>query len=209
MTTALVIALAYALGAVPFSFLAARLVADTDIRKVGDENVGAANVFRHAGLVAGIAALAGDVGKGVLVVVAARWFGAGWLLVMLAGAAVVMGHNRTPMLRFRGGRGASPTAGVLFVLAPGGVVIAAGLTVAVFLATRSMTWSGFSLFAPVPLACWLLGAPLSLVGYTAALPCLVGLTHAVSVRHLPEGARRETGMLWVARGGDERARAYR
>ena len=198
MTTALAIALAYVVGCLPFSFLMARLAADTDIRRIGDENVGAANVFRHAGLIAGIAALVGDVGKGALAVIAAQSLGAGWLLVLFTGLAVLAGHNWPVTLRFRGGRGASATTGVLLVLAPGGMLISLGLAALLLFATRKMIWCSLGLFAPAPLFCWLLGGSFSLVAYAVALPALVGLTHALTTRRLPEAAKREAGMFWVA-----------
>jgi glycerol-3-phosphate acyltransferase PlsY len=198
MTTALAISLAYLVGCIPFSFLVARLAADADIRQLGDENVGAANVFRHVGLVPGIAALAGDVGKGALAVIAAQALGAGWLLVLFVGVAVLAGHNWPATLHFRGGRGASATAGVLLVLAPGGMLISFALAALLLFATRNMLWCTLGLFTPVPFLCWFLGAPASVAAYAAALPALVGLTHALTVRRLSDAARKEAAVFWVA-----------
>ena len=57
MLPSALIALAYLIGSIPFSFLVVRLVAGKDVRDHGSGNVGATNVARTAGKVAGIVAL--------------------------------------------------------------------------------------------------------------------------------------------------------
>ena len=57
MTQALVVALAYLLGSIPFAFLAGR-ARGVDLRTVGSGNLGAANVFRTLGREMGIAVMA-------------------------------------------------------------------------------------------------------------------------------------------------------
>ncbi|MCL6642658.1 MAG: glycerol-3-phosphate acyltransferase, partial [Candidatus Bipolaricaulota bacterium] len=54
----------YLVGALPFSYLVARLKR-IDIRQHGSGNVGATNVTRVVGAGYGALALLGDVGKGV------------------------------------------------------------------------------------------------------------------------------------------------
>ena len=71
MTQALVVALAYLLGSIPFAFLAGR-ARGVDLRTVGSGNLGAANVFRTLGREMGIAVMAADILKGVVAVVIAR-----------------------------------------------------------------------------------------------------------------------------------------
>ena len=59
-----VIAVAYLIGSIPFSFLVARAFGVHDVRRVGSGNVGATNVLRNAGKMAGALALLLDLGKG-------------------------------------------------------------------------------------------------------------------------------------------------
>src|SRR5258708_32318974 len=61
---------AYFLGSIPFGLLLARLFGAADVRKVGSGNIGATNVARVAGPLAGILTLPFDTGKGA----AAGWF---------------------------------------------------------------------------------------------------------------------------------------
>src|SRR5688572_22876514 len=75
MLPGLVVALAYLIGSIPFSFLVVKLVAGKDVREHGSQNVGATNVARTAGKIPGIIALLLDIAKGYVAVVIV------WLIV--------------------------------------------------------------------------------------------------------------------------------
>ncbi len=199
MVAALSLALAYLLGSTPFAYLIGKLKG-VDVRRVGDHNVGTANVFRHAGLTAGVTTLVADIGKGALAMVVTRALGGEWLLAYLAGGTAVAGHNWSVFLRFRGGRGMGPMIGVLLILLPREMSIALGFTAVPLFLTRNLIWCGMALFIPLPVLCWFFGEPLSLLVYSMALPCLLGLTHWLTTRHLPPEARKEAETLWVASG---------
>ncbi len=51
----LIMLLGYFLGSVPTAYIAGRLSKSVDIRRVGDGNMGAANVFREVGAKMGMA----------------------------------------------------------------------------------------------------------------------------------------------------------
>ncbi len=198
VNVALSLLLAYLLGSIPFAYIIGKL-SGLDIRKVGDRNVGTFNVFRHAGLVAGIATLVADVGKGALAIVVAKALSGHELVVFVAGVAAVIGHNWPVFLRFRGGRGLAVVIGVLLVLLPREMVIAAALGIMVLLVTRNSVWFGVALFVPLVLLCLLFREPVSLLIYSVALPCLAGISHWLTTRHLPPEAQKEALMFWVAR----------
>ena len=198
MNAALSIVIAYLLGSIPSAYIIGRL-SGLDIRKVGDRNVGTFNVFRHAGLVAGIVTLIADVGKGALAIVIAKVLSGHELVVFIAGVAAVIGHNWPVFLRFRGGRGLAVVIGVLLALLPREMVIAAALGIAVLFVTRNSVWFGVALFVPFMLLCWLFRERVSLLIYSAALPCLAGLTHWLTTRHLSPEAQNEAVSFWIAR----------
>mgnify|MGYP002176263256 CR=1 FL=1 len=54
----------YLIGGLPTASIAARNLKDLDIRRLGDRNPGAANVYRSIGPAAGIAVAATDIAKG-------------------------------------------------------------------------------------------------------------------------------------------------
>ena len=200
MNAALSIVIAYLLGSIPFAYIIGKL-RGLDVRKVGDRNVGTFNVFRHGGLVAGIATLIADVGKGALAIVVAKLLSGNELAVVFgAGVAAVVGHNWPVFLRFRGGRGLAVVIGALLALLPIEMLISVAISIAVLFATRNSVWFGVALFVPLVLLSWLLfHEPVSLLIYSAALPCLAGFTHWLTTRHLSPEAQKEAVSFWIAR----------
>ncbi|MGQ9477905.1 MAG: glycerol-3-phosphate acyltransferase [Candidatus Bipolaricaulia bacterium] len=101
------------LGAMPFSVWLGRLFLDDDIRRYGDGNPGAINLWRAGGWRLGLPAVLLDGLKGALFVGLAhsRYGIPGWSLVPVALAPVV-GHAFSPFLRFCGGKAVAVTFGV-------------------------------------------------------------------------------------------------
>ena len=114
----LIIIAAYLIGSIPFSHIFPRLLKGHDVRQQGTGNVGASNALIVAGKWAGLLALAGDIAKGIAVIVLARCFGlADWAIAAVALAAV-LGHDFPIFLGFKGGKGVAVTGGVLMALDP-------------------------------------------------------------------------------------------
>ena len=133
MRTGVAVALiagAYLLGSISFSYLIVRLLQGRDVRKVGSGNAGATNVLRTAGRGAGAAALVLDIGKGIAAVLIPRSLEAPPSVVAGAAVAVVLGHVFPIFLGFRGGKGVATSAGALGALAP----VALGLSLIIFFA---------------------------------------------------------------------------
>ena len=73
MDTFLPIVLGYTVGSLPVGYLIASRLCGIDLRRVGSGNVGAANVYRSAGLWTALLVIAVDVAKGAgSVMLAAR-----------------------------------------------------------------------------------------------------------------------------------------
>jgi glycerol-3-phosphate acyltransferase PlsY len=123
MIPALVIVGGYALGSLPFGLLIARWWAGIDVREHGSGNIGATNVYRVVGKPAGALVFVLDVLKGYIppIVAAALLLNEWWIVG--AGFAAILGHNFSPFLGFKGGKGVSTSLGVLF-----GIAWKAGLT---------------------------------------------------------------------------------
>ncbi len=105
----------YLLGSVPFGYLIFYLSEGKDIRGLGSGNIGATNVLRSKGKLAGLATLLLDVLKGALPIVYGRiHFDLPWI-VLLGGLAVLLGHVFPVFLKFRGGKGVGSLVGVFLV----------------------------------------------------------------------------------------------
>jgi acyl phosphate:glycerol-3-phosphate acyltransferase len=105
----------YLLGSVPFGYLIFYFSEGKDIRTMGSGNIGATNVLRSKGKLAGLATLALDILKGALPIVYGRiHFDLPWI-VLLGGLAVLLGHVFPVFLKFRGGKGVATLVGVFLV----------------------------------------------------------------------------------------------
>jgi glycerol-3-phosphate acyltransferase PlsY len=109
---------AYLLGSIPFSFLVARAFGVEDVRKVGSGNVGATNVMRAAGRLAGILAFVGDAAKGGIATSLVRALAGGDTLPAWAATCAILGHMYPVWLGFKGGKGVSTGVGAFIPLAP-------------------------------------------------------------------------------------------
>ena len=193
MTTALLIALGYLIGSVPFAFLVARRAGTLDIRRVGSGNVGAANVLRSAGTRAAAWTAVFDVSKGAIAVAAAWWAGGSVPTAAAAGVAAVAGHICPVWLRFRGGKGVATSFGVFVVLAPAASVGALALFAAVVRMTRYVSVG--SIAAAISLGPLVYAASASRILTRAALVSggLVLFTHRQNVARLLDGTERRLG----------------
>ncbi len=146
------LALAFALGSIPFGLFVGRVFFKADIRASGSGNIGAANALRTFGRKAGFAVLVLDALKGVAAVAAARHLvlhvpllftdvtgdaasGPVWALVPLAGLAAIAGHCYSPWLAFRGGKGVATFLGATLALSPVSALTFAGVWLGIVLPT--------------------------------------------------------------------------
>ena len=179
-----VVLLGYVTGSVPTTYIAGRMLGAGDIRHLGDGNVGARNAYHRLGPKVGISIFCVDVAKGSLPVLVAQGIGVSQVVILITGMATVIGHNWPVFLGFRGGRGESTTIGVLLALITQPILLVAVPTLATLFIRRSVIVASCVLFIPLPLVCWWLGISGVLVGYSVALPCLVGATHYLRTRQV-------------------------
>ena len=114
--TWVIVVIGYLLGSLPTGYIAGRMTSGKDIRRMGDANMGAANVFREMGRSTGILVGLADAAKGALAVILAQTALLSEPFILLTGLAAVLGHNFPIFLGFRGGRGVSTSIGILFVV---------------------------------------------------------------------------------------------
>ncbi len=121
---AIMLVLAYLIGATPTSYFAGKLGKGIDLREHGSNNLGATNVYRVLGWKYAIPVGVIDMVKGAVpVAILGPWSnGPAWFTVAL-GLAAVLGHMFSPFVRFRGGKGVATAAGMLLALVPLAIVI--------------------------------------------------------------------------------------
>src|SRR6266536_1811314 len=137
VTTLLIPLAAYILGSIPFGLILAKLFGRTDVRKGGSGNIGATNVARVAGPVAGILTLILDVAKGsAAVLLAARLSKDSATWMMIAALAALVGHCFPVWLKFKGGKGVATGLGDFLAIAPWAALAALAVFIVVVWRTR-------------------------------------------------------------------------
>jgi len=149
----------YLVGSFPTGYLIGQS-RGIDIRQHGSGNIGATNVGRVLGRNWGFFAFACDFLKGFLPLFLVRHLALpdseSWtvsLLLVLCGLAAILGHNYTPWLGFKGGKGIATSAGVLCAMIPIVFAVALSLWIIAVLVTRTVSIGSLLAAAVLPLAC--------------------------------------------------------
>ena len=187
LEAAALVVLGYLLGSVPWGLWLPRLLVGVDVRTRGSGNIGATNVWRALGFKLGLAVALLDIAKGAAAALVARWF-ADDAVAVLAGLAALAGHWRPVFLRFaRGGKVVATTGGVGLALAFFPTLAAAGVWIAVFLATRYASVASIVSAATLPGFAYVFGTSTPVFAFTIAAAVLVAVLHRANIRRLRSG----------------------
>ena len=174
-----IVLLGYVLGGFPTAYLVSKWRLGKDIRSVGNRNAGAGNVGREVGKAFGVLVFVVDAAKGIAAVIAGRQLGATEYVVYGAAFAAVLGHNFSPFLMLRGGKGAATAIGISAVLLWQLTAISAVVGIVMLALTRHIFWSaGFTLLAFNVLAI-ITGQPVGLIVLSIGMTLLIGGTNVV------------------------------
>ncbi|HEY1389252.1 MAG TPA: glycerol-3-phosphate acyltransferase [Ktedonobacterales bacterium] len=165
---------AYLIGSIPFSQIITRLRTGLKLYEVGEGNVGSRNVWHVVGPQWGVLALLLDCLKGYLVYWAATALVPAASAV-LAGVAVVLGHQFSIFLRGRGGKGLAPALGVVLAISPLSTLCAVLILALAFLITRDFNPSVTVAIVAIILLPLLFRQPLWVPVYTLVLALLAAL----------------------------------
>ncbi|MDD4409544.1 MAG: glycerol-3-phosphate acyltransferase [Candidatus Pacebacteria bacterium] len=108
----------FVLGSLPFGYIITRLSTSKNILEIGWKKNSTSNVMKNVGKWQGILTGVLDALKGFLAVYIATLAGCPPVVIALAGTAAIAGHNWSPFLDFKGGRGIATLAGAMFCLSP-------------------------------------------------------------------------------------------
>lgn len=165
---------AFLLGSIPFGLIIAR-AKGINIREHGSGNIGATNVLRVIGKKYGISCLFLDALKGFIPVVIAlsmiHFQGlknpliitslapyaqdfpmlTAQIFQVITGFCAVLGHNYSPWVGFKGGKGIATSAGVLIALMPAAIVVLIVVWLVVFLLTKYVSLASIATAVVLPL----------------------------------------------------------
>ena len=205
MGTALTIVLvwlgSYLAGSIPAGIVFGRLLRGIDVRQSGSGNIGSANVFRVAGPGPGALTLLFDAAKGFLPVIIAQQLGLPLWAQLISGAAAIVGHNWSIILRGRGGKGIATSLGVLLAFAPLVTLIALAVWILVIAGSRYASLASLLMMASVPilLALFHYGSAYWIFG--VGLVLLAIYRHRGNIERLLHGTELKIRTSAAGRGG--------
>jgi glycerol-3-phosphate acyltransferase PlsY len=209
MTTSLTIAgllilLAYLLGSIPTGYWAGKWLKGIDIRQEGSGSTGATNVLRTLGKSAAIAVLGIDIAKGMMAVGLVRgfyqWISADllpeqwqyWLIILTATAAV-LGHSKSILLNFTGGKSVATSLGVLLVMNPLVALGTLGSFLLMLAISRIVSLSSITGAIAVNLLMISLNQPLPYLLFSGIVGLYVIVRHRSNIERLLDGTEPKLG----------------
>jgi glycerol-3-phosphate acyltransferase PlsY len=160
---ALVAVCSYLIGAIPFSYIAGKILKGIDLRQHGSGNLGASNCYRILGPRVALIVLLLDVAKGFFPVFFAdrlqlesvtAGVGDQWL-ALAAMFASILGHLFCPYLKFTGGKGIATSAGAFLALSPWAFLGAFIIFFLIFATRRIVSLASISASVTLPLFVYL------------------------------------------------------
>lgn len=209
LRTAILMLVAYLAGSVPVGVLVARISGGTDPRTVGSGRTGGTNALRALGRKWAAVVVVGDLAKGALPVLLARFVtGSDALAETLCGASAVAGAIWSVFAGFRSGRGVGTGVGTMLVIQPLAVVVTAPVFIGAILLTRYVSLGSLlgsaAMFAAMVLFLVVApGTPLSYVIYVGVGAAFIWLAHSDNIERLLHGTERkfDLGLLVGRRSG--------
>ena len=109
----------YLYGAIPFAYLATRLLTGKKLTEEGTGNIGVTNAYKIGGTGAIIITLMGEISKAALPIYAARFlFGEDLFSMLLAAFSALVGTSFSLFLKGRGGKGSTVAIWTILILSP-------------------------------------------------------------------------------------------
>ena len=185
--------IAYLLGSISFGMIVAKLKGGPNLREVGSKNTGATNVLRVMGVKTGLIVFVLDILKALIACIIGRvWMDLNG--AMVAGLAVVIGHNWPCFFQFKGGKGVASTLAVMLMTFPIPACICYVVAIALIAATRYVSLGSITLaalFAAMVIATnW--GSWLVIVWVIAISGLLIWRHHA-NIGRLLKGTENKLG----------------
>lgn len=173
----------YLLGSIPFGKIYGLKFKGIDIQKHGSGNIGFANACRVLGVKIGILVLMSDVLKSYLPIVAAMYFfNVSSVIILVMGAAAIIGHAFPVWLKFRGGKSIATGFGVTLAIAPQIAATGLGLYTISFYIFRKSAIASLIAASSLPLAAVLFRSDLVVYFLTFALFAIY--THRSNIKEL-------------------------
>jgi glycerol-3-phosphate acyltransferase PlsY len=186
---------AFLCGAIPSGYLVVKKRLGVDIRTCGSGNIGSTNVRRVAGRQAARLVQFLDILKGALPTALALLILSlqtnppisKELMISMTGIAAVLGHNYSPFLGFKGGKGVNTTVGAFLVISPVSAILAAASYFISKYTVRIVSVSSIILSVVLLVVIILAHEPTPYVGAASAACYLIVVNHQSNIKRFLKG----------------------
>lgn len=188
---------AYLCGSIPVGVLVARVTGGVDPRTIGSGRTGGTNALRALGRKRAVVVVVGDLLKGAVPVLVARYVSGQAVVEVACGLAAVAGAIWSVFVGFRSGRGVGTGVGTMLVIQPVAVLLALPVFIVVILVTRYVSLGSLLASAalfPAMLLIWAVAAravPPQYLAYTVVGAALIWIAHADNIDRLLHGTERK------------------
>lgn len=190
----LIAVLSYIIGSFSSSYIIGKTIRNIDIRNFGSGNAGATNSLRVMGKKLGIIVGILDIIKGMT----ATFIGLklmGYTGGLIAGLFVVIGHDWSVFLKFKGGKGIATTFGILLVLnfPTAAISMAIGLGIVFYTRYASLGFLTFLSLTPIVSSVIMKSFDMKLFIFTTTLAFLGLWRHKANIKRLLNGSENKFG----------------
>lgn len=187
----LIILVSFLCGSIPSGYLIVKKNKGIDIRKFGSGNIGSTNVRRAAGtkisaLTQSVDTLKGTIPLAISMIVLNKIklsFDRN-LILSISAIAAILGHNYTPFLGFKGGKGVNTTIGVFAVLATVPTICGVIIYFILKLFTNIVSIRSMALGLIIPIVCYIMKFPNPIVIAAVIAEILIIIRHKENIGRL-------------------------
>lgn len=185
--------ISYLLGSISFGMVVSKAAGGPNLREVGSKNTGATNVLRVMGVKVGLLVFVLDILKALVACIIGRvWMGLDG--AMVAGLAVVIGHNWPCFFQFKGGKGVASTLAVMLMTFPVPAVICYVVAIALIAVTKYVSLGSITLAALFALMVIILNwGDWLIIGWVLVIAGLLIWRHHANIGRLIHGTENKLG----------------
>jgi glycerol-3-phosphate acyltransferase PlsY len=122
---------------------------------------------------------------------------------IVGGLVVIMGHNYSCWLRFRGGKGIATSAGVLTALIPMTLLVLLAVWGLVFAISRYVSMASITVAVLLPLVAWWFDRSAQILWVTGLMAIFALYAHRSNIRRLWQGTEHRFGSRLGERESEE------
>lgn len=183
---------AYLIGSISCAIILSKVFGLTDPRQVGSGNPGATNVLRSGNKTAAALTLVGDMLKGLIPVLIARYITDDNVILAITALGAFLGHLYPIYYRFKGGKGVATLFGIFLALNPTIFIIMATVWLSMAKVFKMSSLASLSAGGSALLMSFFQPS-VPILGATFAITALLFWKHKANIDRLRSGTESKIG----------------